>query len=49
MDRYTKGFVVASLAYFFLAAVLGIWMGGTDGAGWVRFATSTSTCWASCR
>jgi len=38
MDRYTKGFVVASLFYFFLAAVLGIWMGGTDGAGWVRFA-----------
>jgi hypothetical protein len=35
---YTKGFVVASLVYFFLAAVLGIWMGGTDGAGWVRFA-----------
>lgn len=38
MDRYTKGFVVASLVYFFLAAVLGIWMGGTDGATWVRFA-----------
>ncbi|MGZ9197152.1 MAG: DUF1858 domain-containing protein [Candidatus Deferrimicrobiaceae bacterium] len=38
MDRYTKGFVVAALAYFFLAAVLGIWMGGTDAAGWVRFA-----------
>jgi Domain of unknown function (DUF1858) len=38
MDRYTKGFVVAALVYFFLAAVLGIWMGGTDGAGWVRFA-----------
>ena len=38
MDRYTKGFVVASLFYFFLASVLGIWMGGTDGAGWVRFA-----------
>jgi Domain of unknown function (DUF1858) len=38
MDRYTKGFVVASLVYFFLAAVLGIWMGGTAGAGWVRFA-----------
>ena len=28
MDRYTKGFVVASLVYFFLASVLGIWMGG---------------------
>jgi hypothetical protein len=39
MDRYTKGFVVASLVYFFLAAVLGIWMGGAEsGAGWVRFA-----------
>ncbi|MBW6503097.1 DUF1858 domain-containing protein [bacterium] len=38
MDRYTKGFVVASLAYFFLASVLGIWMGGADAAGWVRFA-----------
>lgn len=38
MDRYTKGFVVASLVYFFLAAVLGIRMGGTDAAGWVRFA-----------
>ena len=38
MDRYTKGFVVAALVYFFLAAILGIWMGGTDTAGWVRFA-----------
>ena len=38
MDRYTKGFVVASLVYFFLAAVLGILMGGTNAAGWVRFA-----------
>src|SRR5512139_3080985 len=37
MDRYTKGFVVASLAYFFLASVLGIWMGGHP-PGWVRFA-----------
>jgi len=37
MDRYTKGFVVAALVYFFLAALLGIWMGGTDAAGWVRF------------
>ena len=33
MDRYTKGFVVASLVYFFLAAVLGIWMGGADAGG----------------
>ncbi len=38
MDRYTKGFVVASLVYFFLAALLGILMGGADTAGWVRFA-----------
>jgi len=38
MDRYTKGFVVASLLYFFLAALLGVWMGGADAAGWVRFA-----------
>jgi len=38
MDRYTKGFVVAALVYFFLAAVLGIWMGGADAAGWVKFA-----------
>ncbi|MHB1024426.1 MAG: DUF1858 domain-containing protein [Desulfobacteria bacterium] len=38
MDRYTKGFVVASLVYFFLAAVLGIRMGGANAAGWVRFA-----------
>ena len=38
MDRYTKGFVVAALVYFFLAAILGIWMGGTDTAGWARFA-----------
>src|SRR3972149_1355719 len=38
MDRYTKGFVVASLVYFFLAAVLGIWMGGADAAGWVKSA-----------
>ncbi|MEW6719270.1 MAG: DUF1858 domain-containing protein [Thermodesulfobacteriota bacterium] len=37
MDRYTKGFVVASLVYFFLAAVLGIWMGGAGYADWVRF------------
>ncbi len=38
MDRYTKGFVVASLVYFFLAAVLGIWVGTADTAPWVRFA-----------
>ena len=33
MDRYTKAFVVASLVYFFLAAVLGVWMGVTMTAG----------------
>jgi hybrid cluster-associated redox disulfide protein len=38
MDRYTKGFVVASLVYFFLAAALGIWMGATEAPGWVSFA-----------
>jgi len=38
MDRYTKGFVLASLVYFFLAAVLGIWMGLADTREWVEFA-----------
>ncbi|MBF8259430.1 MAG: hypothetical protein HW377_1804, partial [Actinobacteria bacterium] len=38
MDRYTKGFVIASLVYFFLAAVLGIWVGSADTAPWIRFA-----------
>lgn len=38
MDRYTKGFVVASLVYFFLAAALGIWMGASSAPGWVTFA-----------
>jgi hypothetical protein len=38
MDRYTKGFVVASLVYFFLASVLGTWMGATGGPYWARFA-----------
>jgi hypothetical protein len=38
MDRYTKAFVVAALVYFFLAAVLGTWMGSATPAGWVRFA-----------
>lgn len=38
MDRYTKGFVVASLVYFLLAAVLGTWMGSAETAGWVPFA-----------
>ncbi len=38
MDRYTKGFIVASLVYFLAAAVLGIWMGSVETSGWVRFA-----------
>ncbi|MGA7105729.1 MAG: DUF1858 domain-containing protein [Candidatus Deferrimicrobiaceae bacterium] len=38
MDRYTKGFVVAALVYFLLAAILGAWMGSATPAGWVRFA-----------
>ena len=37
MDRYTKGFVIAALVYFFLAAVLGIWVGSADTAPWVKF------------
>lgn len=38
MDRYTKGFIVSSLVYFVLAAVLGLWMGIGGGPGWARFA-----------
>ena len=38
MDKYTKGFVVASLVYFFLAAALGIWMSATSAPEWVSFA-----------
>ena len=38
MDRYTKGFVVASLVYFLLAAVLGTWMGSAEAGAWVKFA-----------
>ena len=38
MDRFTKGFVVASLVYFSLAAVLGIWMGAAEMGEWVHFA-----------
>ena len=38
MDRYTKGFVLASLIYFFLAAILGIWMGLAETGEWVKFA-----------
>jgi hypothetical protein len=38
MDRYTKGFVNASLIYFFLAATLGIWMGTAETPEWLSFA-----------
>ncbi|GAB4374217.1 MAG: hypothetical protein Kow00128_24170 [Deltaproteobacteria bacterium] len=38
MDRYTKAFVIASLIYFFLAALLGVWMGTDAAAGWAHFA-----------
>lgn len=38
MDRYTKGFILASLFYFLVAAVLGVLLGAADQAGWVRFA-----------
>ena len=38
MDRYTKGFVLASLVYFFVAALLGTWMGAAEAASWARFA-----------
>lgn len=38
MDRHTKGFVVASLVYFFLAAVLGVWMGAGGAPDWAYFA-----------
>lgn len=38
MDRYTKGFVVASLVYFVLASLLGLWMGLGTAPSWARFA-----------
>jgi hybrid cluster-associated redox disulfide protein len=38
MDRYTKGFVLASLVYFFLAAGLGVWMGMAETTEAVKFA-----------
>ena len=37
MDRYTKGFVIASLVYFFLAAAFGIWIGTAAAPEWVSF------------
>lgn len=38
MDRYTKSFIVASLVYFVLAALMGLWMGLAAAPGWARFA-----------
>ena len=38
MDRYTKGFVLASLVYLFLAAILGLWMGLAETGESVKFA-----------
>ena len=38
MDRYTKGFIVASVVYLALAAGLGLWMGIGDPPEWARFA-----------
>ncbi len=38
MDKYTKGFVVASVVYLFLAAALGAWMGLAETPVWARFA-----------
>lgn len=38
MDKYTKGFVLASLVYFLLAAILGVWMGLAETGEWVKFA-----------
>ena len=37
MDRYTRAFVVASLAYFVTAASLGIWMGAGGAPDWAWF------------
>ena len=37
MDRYTKAFIVASLAYLLAAAALGIWMGIGDAPEWAFF------------
>ncbi len=37
MDRYTKAFVVASLAYLVAAATLGLWMGIGDAPDWAWF------------
>jgi lipid-A-disaccharide synthase-like uncharacterized protein len=38
MDRITKAFVVASLAWFAAAAVLGVWLATTNAPEWARFA-----------
>lgn len=37
MDRYTKGFIVASLAYFVIAAFFGVWMGVATAPEWAEF------------
>ena len=37
MDRYTKAFIVASLAYLVTAAALGMWMGGGNAPDWAWF------------
>ena len=38
MDFHTKGFIVASLVYFFVAAILGLWMGEGTNPEWAGFA-----------
>jgi hybrid cluster-associated redox disulfide protein len=38
MDRYTKAFVVASLAYFAAGTFFGVWMGIDSAPGWAWFA-----------
>lgn len=38
MDRYTKGFVLASLIYFLAASLLGIHMGASGASEGIRFA-----------
>lgn len=37
MDKYTKAFIVASLAYFVTGAGLGIWMGAGTAPDWAWF------------
>ena len=47
MDRYTKGFVLASLVYFFLAAGFGMWMGMADTPEWDAWRTMETPVWNS--